>query len=100
MPIINPVGEENIIANDNFQNVENDEEIINNSNNPDVNNEVEESEIGQRAKIENGMDVEQNTDENEYVTRKEFNALKDEIFERMDQRFDEVMKKLDKKSDK
>ena len=45
MPIISPVGKKNVIADDNFLNMENDEEIINNFNNPDVNNEAKESEI-------------------------------------------------------
>ena len=43
MPIINLLGKENVIVNDNFQNMENDEEIIKNPNNPDDNNEVQES---------------------------------------------------------
>ena len=53
------------------------------------------------------MDIEQSSDEYDFVTRKEMNAvkyeLKDELkalSEQMNNRFDEIMKKLDKKADK
>ena len=107
MPIINPVDQMNEIAIDNFQNVENNEEVIDHFSNLGNNNAESESEIGQMKQIENGMDIEQSSDEYDFVTRKELNAvkyeLKDELkalSEQMNNRFDEIMKKLDKKADK
>ena len=107
MPIINPVGQMNEIVIDNFQNVENNEEVIDHSVNIGNNNAELESEIGQIEQVDNGMDIEQNSDENDFVTRKELNVvkyeLKDELkalSEQMNNRFDEIMKKIDKKADK
>ena len=107
MPIINPVGQMNEIVIDNFQNVENNEEVIDHSVNLGNNNAELESEIGQIEQVDNGMDIEQNSDENDFVTRKELNVvkyeLKDELkalSEQMNNRFDEIMKKIDKKADK
>ena len=107
MPIINPVYQINEIAIDNFQNVENNEEVIDHSLNLGNNNTESESEIGQMEQVENGMDIEQSSDEYDFVTRKELNAvkyeLKDELkalSEQMNNKFDEIMKKLDKKADK
>ena len=107
MPIINPVDQMNEIAIDNFQNVENNEEVIDHFSNLGNNNAESESENGQMEQIENGMDIEQSSDEYDFVTRKELNAVKyelkdelKELSEQMNNRFDEIMKKLDKKADK
>ena len=79
MPIINPFDQMGEIAIDNFQNVENNEGVIDHSVNLCNNNEESESEFDQIEQVENGMDIEQSSDENDFVTRKELNAFKYEL---------------------
>ena len=100
VPLINPVENENEIANDDFQNVENNEEILNQLDHLDNNDEEQISEIDQREHVDHNMDIEQSSDENEFVTKREFKEELKNLSERIDNRFDEIMNKLNQKADK
>ena len=97
--IINLIDQDNADDNNVIQNNQNDSESIIEPDAEDFNGEQESESIYQNPRdnaVNNEQNIEQNSDDNEFVTKREFRNL----CERIERGFMEINEKLDKKVDK